>query len=64
VVLGDLGFKNVRVYDSSWLGYSSWLSAPAEDEVWRNFGALLTALKVLENQYGELLQTQSTGKQK
>jgi thiosulfate/3-mercaptopyruvate sulfurtransferase len=58
VVLGDLGFKNVRVYDPSWLGYSSWLSAPAEDEVWRNFGALLKALKVLESRYGERLETQ------
>jgi len=64
VVLGDLGFKNVRVYDSSWLGYSSWLSAPAEDEVWRNFGALLTALKVLEDRYGELLETQPARKAK
>ncbi len=64
VVLGELGFKNVRVYDSSWLGYSSWLSAPAEDEVWRNFGALLTALKVLENQYGELLEAQAARKAK
>ncbi len=64
VVLGDLGFKNVRVYDPSWLGYSSWLTAPADDEVWRNFGALLTALKVLENRYGELLETQPAKKAK
>ncbi|MGA8050134.1 MAG: rhodanese-like domain-containing protein [Burkholderiales bacterium] len=56
VVLGDLGFKNVKVYDASWLGYSSWLSAPAEDEVWANFGALLTALKVLEDRYGQLVE--------
>lgn len=63
-VLRDLGFKDVKVYDSSWLGYSSWLSAPAEDEVWRNFGALLTALKVLENRYGELVEQQPVGKPK
>jgi thiosulfate/3-mercaptopyruvate sulfurtransferase len=54
VVLQDLGFKNVRVYDASWLGYSSWLSAPAEDEVWTNFGALLSAIQGLENRFGEL----------
>jgi thiosulfate/3-mercaptopyruvate sulfurtransferase len=54
VVLADLGYRNVRLYDPSWLGYSSWLSAPAEDEVWTNFGALITAVKGLENRFGEL----------
>ena len=29
-VLKDLGFKNVKVYDSSWLGYSSTPDAPAQ----------------------------------
>jgi thiosulfate/3-mercaptopyruvate sulfurtransferase len=53
-VLADLGFKNVKVYDSSWLGYASWLSAPAEDEVWTNFGSLPAAIKGLENRFGEL----------
>jgi len=53
-VLADLGFSNVRVYDSSWLGYASWLSAPAEDEVWTNFGSLPAAIKGLENRFGEL----------
>ena len=60
-VLADLGYKNVRVFDSSWLGYASWLSAPAEDEVWTNFGALLTAIKGLENRFGEL-ERQATAK--
>ncbi len=54
VVLADLGFKNVRIFDSSWLGYASWLSAPADDEVWTNFGSLPNAVKVLENRFGEL----------
>jgi hypothetical protein len=53
-VLADLGYRNVRLYDPSWLGYSSWLSAPADDEVWTNFGALITAVKGLENRFGEL----------
>ena len=54
VVLAELGFRDVKLFDPSWLGYSSWLSAPAEDEVWANFGALLTVLKGLEDRYGEL----------
>jgi len=54
VVLLDLGFKNVKVYDSSWLGYSSWLSAPAEDEIWTNFGSLPAAMRSIENRFGEL----------
>jgi thiosulfate/3-mercaptopyruvate sulfurtransferase len=60
-VLGDLGYRNIKVFDSSWLGYASWLSAPAEDEVWTNFGALLTAVKGLENRFGEL-ERQATAK--
>lgn len=54
VVLAELGYKNVRIYDSSWVGYASWLSAPAEDEVWTNFGGLPSALRGLENRFGEL----------
>jgi thiosulfate/3-mercaptopyruvate sulfurtransferase len=54
VVLADIGYRNVRVYDASWLGYASWLSAPAEDEVWTNFGSLPAAMRSLENRFGEL----------
>jgi len=54
VVLQDLGFKNVKVYDASWLGYSSWLTAPAESEVWTNFGSLPAAMRAIENRFGEL----------
>jgi len=39
-VLRDLGFKNVRVYKPGWLGYASTLSAPVENEVFVNIGAL------------------------
>ena len=53
-VLADLGYKNVKVYDSSWLGYSSCLTAPAEDEVWTNFGSLPATIKGLENRFGEI----------
>jgi len=54
VVLQDLGFKNVKVYDASWLGYSSWLTAPVESEVWTNFGSLPAAMRAIENRFGEL----------
>jgi len=60
VVLLDLGFKNVKVYDSSWLGYSSWLSAPAEDEIWTNFGSLPAAMRAIENRFGELEKQRAT----
>jgi thiosulfate/3-mercaptopyruvate sulfurtransferase len=39
-VLAKLGFRNVKVYDSSWLGYASKLDAPANNEVFFNVGAL------------------------
>jgi thiosulfate/3-mercaptopyruvate sulfurtransferase len=60
VVLADLGYRNVKLFDSSWLGYSSWLSAPAEDEVWTNFGSLPMAVKGLENRFGELEKQSAT----
>jgi len=39
-VLRDLGFKDVKVHEPSWLGYAGVLSAPAEKEVFVNVGAL------------------------
>ncbi|MCX8113460.1 MAG: sulfurtransferase [Burkholderiaceae bacterium] len=53
-VLADLGFKNVKVYDSSWLGYASVLTAPAEDETWLNVGALHSTVQSLEARVEEL----------
>ena len=40
VVLSKLGFKNVKVYEPSWLGYAAVLSAPANNETFFNVGAL------------------------
>lgn len=60
IVLADLGFRKVKVYDASWLGYASWLSAPAEDEVWTNFGSLPASVRGLENRFGELEKRQSS----
>ena len=39
-VLEQLGFKNVRVYDSSWLGYGNRLDAPANNATVFNVGAM------------------------
>ncbi|MDE2368087.1 MAG: sulfurtransferase [Burkholderiales bacterium] len=39
-VLQEIGFKKVKVYEASWLGYAGVLSAPAEDEVFVNVGSL------------------------
>jgi thiosulfate/3-mercaptopyruvate sulfurtransferase len=36
----DLGFKKVRIYDSSWLGYGNTLDAPADNVTFFNVGAL------------------------
>ena len=39
-VLQQLGFKNVKVYDASWIGYSNTLDAPANNATFFNIGAL------------------------
>lgn len=39
-VLRELGFRDVKVYEPSWLGYAGVLSAPADNEVFVNVGAL------------------------
>lgn len=47
-VLGELGFRNVRVYKSSWLGWAAKLDAPAENEVFFNVGALNAQLSAMQ----------------
>ena len=47
-VLGKLGFRNVKVYDSAWLGYAAKLDAPAENEVFLNVGALQAQLTAMQ----------------
>lgn len=39
-VMRDIGFKNVKVYDSSWLGYGNTFSAPVENATYFNVGKL------------------------
>jgi thiosulfate/3-mercaptopyruvate sulfurtransferase len=47
-VLRGLGFKNVRVFEESWLGYGNNLSAPAEAVQFVNIGALNGRIRSLE----------------
>lgn len=54
VVLRDLGFSNVKVYEPSWLGYAGVLSAPAEAEVFVNVGALNGRMAALQSRLNAL----------
>lgn len=53
-VLETLGFKNVKVYDSSWLGYAARLDAPAVNERFFNVGALNGRLASMQRRIDEL----------
>lgn len=53
-ILRELGFKNVKLYEPSWLGYAGVLSAPAEREVFVNVGALNGRIAGLQSRVGEL----------
>jgi thiosulfate/3-mercaptopyruvate sulfurtransferase len=55
-VLESLGFRNVKVYDSSWLGYAARLDAPAEKETFFNVGALNGRLASMQRRIEELEQ--------
>ncbi len=48
-VLREMGFKDVKLYDSSWLGYGSRMDAPAENETFLNVGSLLSQISDLES---------------
>ena len=47
-VLQQLGFSNVKVYDSSWLGYGNTLDAPAENVSFFNVGLLNSKLSAMQ----------------
>ncbi|MBL8487065.1 MAG: sulfurtransferase [Rhodocyclaceae bacterium] len=53
-VLESLGFRNVKVYDSSWLGYAARLDAPAERETFFNVGAMNSRLASMQRRMEEL----------
>ncbi len=48
-VLADLGFTNVKVYDSSWLGYGNSLELPANNAVFLNVGALNARIGAMQS---------------
>ena len=53
-VLRDLGFKDVKVHEPSWLGYAGQLTAPAEQEVFVNVGALNGRIQSLQGRVQQL----------
>ncbi len=53
-VLQQLGFKNVKVYDSSWLGYGNTLDAQADNATFFNVGLLNSRLAGLQSRVEQL----------
>ena len=53
-VLKQLGFKNVKVYDSSWLGYGNTLDAPADNVTFFNVGLLNSRVAALQSRIEQL----------
>ena len=53
-VLQHLGFTNVKVYDSSWLGYGNTLDAPAENVTFFNVGLLNSRISALQDRVNQL----------
>ena len=61
-VLADLGFKNVRVYDSSWIGYGATLDAPAEDVTFFNVGNMQAKINGMQKRIDNLEKELATAK--
>ncbi|MES2587242.1 MAG: sulfurtransferase [Pseudomonadota bacterium] len=53
-VLKNLGFKKVKVYDSSWLGWGNNLKAQVADESFLNVGALNAKIAAMQNKINQL----------
>jgi thiosulfate/3-mercaptopyruvate sulfurtransferase len=53
-VLQHLGFTNVKVYDSSWLGYGNTLDAPADNVTFFNVGLLNSRISALQDRVNQL----------
>ena len=58
----QLGFKNVKVYDSSWLGYGNTLDAPAENVTFFNVGLLNGRLAAMQGKVEALEKELATVK--
>ena len=53
-VLQQIGFTNVKVYDSSWLGYGNTLDAPANNVTFFNVGLFNSRLSALQDRVNQL----------
>ena len=53
-VLQNLGYKNVKIYDSSWLGWASHLASPVADETYLNVGMLNARIAAMQSKSNEL----------
>ena len=53
-VLQHLGFTNVKVYDSSWLGYGNTLDAPADNVTFFNVGLINSRLSTFQDRVNQL----------
>lgn len=62
VVLSQLGFKNVKIYEPSWLGYAAVLNAPANNETFFNVGALNARLSAMQQRIEQLERELATEK--
>lgn len=53
-VLQHLGFTNVKIYDSSWLGYGNTLDAPADSVTFFNVDLLSSRISALQDRISQL----------
>lgn len=53
-VLKDIGFRDVRVYDSSWIGYGNRFDLPAENETFFDMFALTNRVGALQKRVDSL----------
>lgn len=53
-VLQNLGYKNVKIYESSWLGWASHLASPVANETYLNVGMLNARIAAMQNKIEEL----------
>lgn len=67
VILQDLGFKKVRVYDSSWIGYGNTFQAPVENVTYFDVGRVNNMIRSLQMQIdmleGEIAALKAAQKQ-
>jgi thiosulfate/3-mercaptopyruvate sulfurtransferase len=53
-ILQHLGFKNVKIYDASWLAYGNTLDAPAENVSFFNVGLLNSRIATMQSRIEQL----------